>query len=454
VVPHSYTTALVRVCNTGGQDVMMRQGSQVATAINTTVVTGDQFQRDGVTLETNRCDGTMASHRCASVTSNSSTNGSSTRATKIQEIVQQLYEQLPDSLSSDTKQEVITLLERYESILSVDDYDLEFTNILSHKIDTGGNRPVREALRRHPQPYMQYIDDEVDKMLAANVIEPAQSDWASNVCLAKRKDGRLRFAIDYRRVNRLTKPDTYPLPRIDNCLDMLNGACWFSTLDLRSGFWQVAQDPVDADKTTFITRKGSFRFKVLAFGLQGSPSLFQRVMDLVLAGLTWDKCLVYIDDIIVYARTPEMMLERLEQVFERLQKHHLKVKPSKLRLFQQKLTFLGYQISAAGIETDPAKTSTILDMARPTNVKELRSNMGCLGYYRRFISSFSQIAEPLFALLRKGEKFVWTDKQQRAFDILKAKLASTPILALPCDEAQTILDVDASDTGLGPCSAR
>jgi hypothetical protein len=230
---------------------------------------------------------------------------------------------------------------------------------------------------------------------------------------------------------------------------MLNGACWFSTPDLRSGFWQVAQDPADADKTTFITRKGSFRFKVLAFGLQGSPSLFQRVMDLVLAGLTWDKCLVYIDDIIVYARTPEAMLERLEQVFDRLQTHNLKIKPSKLRLFQQKLIFLGYQISAEGISTDPAKTSTILDMVRPLNVKELRSRMGCFGYYRRFISSFSQIAEPLFALLRKGEKFVWTDKQQRAFDILKAKLSSAPILALPCDEAQTILDVDASDTGLG-----
>jgi len=214
-------------------------------------------------------------------------------------------------------------------------------------------------------------------MLAADVIEPAYSDWASNVCLAKRKDGRLRFAIDFRRVNRLTKPDSYPLPRIDNCLDMLNGSSWFCTIDLRSGFWQVAQDSADADKTTFITRKGSFRFKRLAFGLQGSPSLFQRVMDLVLAGLTWQSCLLYIDDVIVYARSPNAMLERLSQVFQRLLEHNLKIKPSKLCLFQQELTFLGYRISAHGIGTDPEKTKTVLQMAVPKNAKELRSTMGC-----------------------------------------------------------------------------
>ena len=286
-------------------------------------------------------------------------------------------------------------------------------------------------------------------MLAANVIEPAHSDWASNVCLAKRKDGRLRFAIDFRRVNRLTKPDAYPLPRIDSCLDMLNGSSWFCTVDLRAGFWQVAQDSADADKTTFLTRKGSYRFKVLAFGLQGSPSLFQRVMDLVLAGLTWQSCLVYLDDIIVFSRTPEDLLIRLEQIFQRLKQHNLKLKPSKLCLFQQELIFLGYKISADGIGTDPEKTRTVLEMTPPNNVKELRSTMGCFGYYRRFISSFSQIAEPLFALLRKGVKYIWTPKHQSAFDLLKNKLASAPVLALPCDDAQTILDVDASDTGLG-----
>ena len=418
VLPGVRTQAMIRVCNTKQCDITLKAGIQLATARNTTVYEATEPP-------------------------------TSTRKDKVDAIISKLYNTLPDSLSDEFKHRVVQLLHSYEQVLSVDDYDLGYTDILQHKIDTGSHRPVREPLRRHPQPYLKFIDEEVDKMLQANIIEPAHSDWASNVCLAKKQDGSLRFAIDFRRVNRLSKPDSYPIPRIDSCLDTLNGSSWFTTIDLKSAFWQVAQDPADADKTTFITRKGSFRFRVLAFGLQGSPSLFQRVMDLVLSGLTWQICLVYIDDIIIFSRTPETHLQRLEQVLQRLAAHNLKIKPSKLHLFQQRLTFLGYQISAEGISTDPEKTRTVLQMRRPQNIKELRSYLGCFGYYRRFISQFSPIAEPLYALLRKGVKFTWTDKQQRAFEILKSKLATAPVLALPCDEAQTILDVDASDSGLG-----
>ena len=435
VLPCDATCAMVRVCNTNQRDVTFKKGVHLSSAYSTDVVEAPDIsvneKKQGQGNDTN----VMADKNV--------------RAEKVHAIIDQLCSQLPDKLSTELQRQVRALLFKYEAVLSVDDYDLGYTDILTHKIDTGSNRPVREPLRRQPPPYLQFIDEEVEKMLTAKVIEPAHSDWASNVCLAKRKDGRLRFAIDFRRVNRLTKPDSYPLPRIDSCLDMLNGSSWFCTIDLRSGFWQVAQDPADADKTTFLTRKGSFRFKVLPFGLQGSPSLFQRVMDLVLAGLTWQTCLVYLDDIIAFSRTPEDLLVRLDQIFQRLKQHNLKLKPSKLCLFQQELIFLGYKISADGIGTDPEKTRTVLDMAPPRNVKELRSTMGCFGYYRRFISSFSQIAEPLFALLRKGEKFIWTSSHQRAFDLLKTKLASAPVLALPCDDAQTVLDVDASDSGLG-----
>jgi len=286
-------------------------------------------------------------------------------------------------------------------------------------------------------------------MQKAGIIELSHCEWSSNVCLANKKNGDLRFAIDYRKINKLSTPDSYPLPRIDNCLDTLSGSYWFSTIDLRSGFWQVAQDQRVGDKTTFITRKGSFKFKVLPFGLQGSPGLFQRVMDLILAGLNWQSCLVYIDDIIVFSKSPEEHLSRLEAVFKRLLENNLKLKPSKLCLFQERLIFLGYVISAEGIATDSEKTRTVLEMTEPHNVKELRSYLGCFGYYRRFISQFSQIAEPLYSLLRKGQKFVWTQRQQKAFDTLKTRLATAPVLALPVDDATTIVDCDASDTGLG-----
>jgi hypothetical protein len=172
-------------------------------------------------------------------------------------------------------------------------------------------------------------------------------------------------------------------------------------------------------------------------------------MDLILSGLTWQSCLVYLDDVIIFSRTPEQHLERLEQVFQRLAANNLKLKPSKLCLFQEQLIFLGYKISAEGVATDPEKTRTVLQMQEPQNIKELRSYLGCFGYYRKFISNFSQIAEPLYALLRKGQKFSWTNRQQKAFDTLKAKLVSAPVLALPVDDAQMVVDCDASDSGLG-----
>ena len=413
------TCVQVRVCNMTCEDVTMDKDTPLATAHSTTVL------------------------------EQSTPNTDSDRPPKVAAIIQELCSKLPTELDHEIRKKFEQMLIKYEKILSVSEFDLGYTDILTHKIDTGSNRPVREALRRHPQAYLDFIDSEVEKMLQAKVIEPARSEWASNVCLAKKKDGGLRFAIDFRRVNRLSTPDSYPLPRIDNCLDTLSGACWFSTIDLRSGFWQVAQDKADADKTTFITRKGSFKFRVLPFGLQGSPSLFQRVMDLVLTGLNWQTCLVYIDDIIVFSRSPEEQLNRLETVFLRLAEHNLKIKPSKLCLFQRELIFLGYKISAKGIAADPEKTRTVLEMSEPGNIKELRSYLGCFGYYRKFISQFSQVAEPLYALLRKGTKFIWTSKQQTAFDTLKRKLSTAPVLALPVDDAQTIIDCDASDTGLG-----
>jgi hypothetical protein len=167
-------------------------------------------------------------------------------------------------------------------------------------------------------------------------------------------------------------------------------------------------------------------------------------MDLVLSGLTWQTCLVYIDDIIVFSRSPEEHLLRLDEVCARLAENNLKLKPSKMCLFQQELVFLGYRIAM-----DPAKTRTVLEMKEATNIKELRSYLGCFGYYRKFISQFSQIAEPLYSLLRKGTKFVWGEKQQKAIDTLKTRLATAPVLALPVDDAQIIVDCDASDSGLG-----
>lgn len=316
VIPDNAAHTMARICNVNAEEITLRHGLRIAEAKSVTVMKDCE-------LKTGTCETDM--HRA--------TASNTPRDKKIEQIIRDVTEKLPATVDYSTKQALIELLHKYEQTLSVDAFDLGYTDIIKHRIDTGNHRPVREQLRRHPLPYLEYIDEQVQKMLEAKIIEPAQSEWGANVCLARRKDGGLRFAIDYRRLNRLTTGDSYPIPRIDSCLDVLNGSAWFSTIDLRSGFWQVAQDERDADKTTFITRRGSFRFRVLSFGLQGSPTLFQRVMDLALAGLTWDSCLVYIDDIVIFSRTQSEHIERLEKVLKRLSEHNLKVKPENANFF-------------------------------------------------------------------------------------------------------------------------
>ena len=166
------------------------------------------------------------------------------------------------------------------------------TGITKHRIDTGTHPPIRQPLRRHPPPHLQAIKEQTELMLQQGIIEPAVSGWTSNVVLVRKKDGSLRFCIDYRRLNVASQKYAYTLPRIDTCLDAMNGARWFSTFNLRSGYHQVLIDEESADKTTFITREGTFRFRVMPFGLTGAPATFQRLMDLVMSGLNLEVCLV------------------------------------------------------------------------------------------------------------------------------------------------------------------
>ena len=297
--------------------------------------------------------------------------------------------------------------------------------------------------------YLPVIDEHVDKMLANDICEPSNSPWASNVVLVKKSDETLRFCIDYRQLNNLTIKDSYPLPRIDTCFDALGGVKYFSTLDLRQGYWQVENDPETADKTTFITRRGAFKFKVLPFGLSNAPAVFQRLMNMVMQGLTWEACLVFLDDIIVISSTFEQHLERLNAVFERLKSANLKLKPSKCRLFQLKVKFLGSVVSEKGIEPDPEKLEVISDWPVPSNLTELRAFVGLASYYRRHVEGFSDIAKPLSELTKKNRPFVWGPEQQTAFETLKDRLIKYPVLAPPLPEGECIIDTDALDFAMG-----
>jgi len=196
--------------------------------------------------------------------------------------LEKLIAELPVEVTGEIKERLLKLLEEYKDIFSTSERDLGRTSLCQHRIETGDARPVRQPLRRQPLPHRTAVNEQLDRMLADGTIESASSEWAANVVLARKKDGSLRFCIDYRQLNEKTKKDSYPLPRIDECLDALAEGSWFSTLDLRSGYHQVAMSPDDADKTAFVTRRGIFRWKVMPFGLCNAPATFQRLMDIVL----------------------------------------------------------------------------------------------------------------------------------------------------------------------------
>jgi len=259
----------------------------------------------------------------------------------------------------------------------------------------------------------------------------------------------MRFCVDYRKVNELVKKDKFPLPKIDTCLDTLNGCQYYSSCDLRWGYWQTEIDESDRDKTAFVTRKGQWRFKVLSFGLCNAPSQFARIMELVMSGLTYDICLVYLDDILVFSKTFEEHCDRLATIFNRLERYTLKLKPTKCHLFQRKVKFLGHVVSGAGIECDPDKVAAIATWPTPTNISEVRTFCGLASYYRTFVKDFAKLAKPLHELTRKNATFVWNQGCEAAFQALKERLMSAPILVPPRDEGKYVLDTDASDMALG-----
>ena len=242
-------------------------------------------------------------------------------------------------------------------------------------------------------------------MLEHDVIEPAASPWCSNVVMVRKQDGTMRLCIDYHKLNALTTKDKFPLPKIDSCLDTLNDCEFFSSCDLCWGYWQTEIDERDRDKTAFVTRKGQWRFKVLSFGLANAPSQFARIMELVMSGLTYDVCLVYLDDILVFSKTFDEHLDRLTTVFDRLDRYSLK--PSKCSLFQRKVSFLGHVISEQGIECDPDKVAAIATWPTPTSITEVRAFCGLASYYRAFVHNFAAKAKPLHNLTRKGATFCW-----------------------------------------------
>ena len=296
---------------------------------------------------------------------------------------------------------------------------------------------------------MKKEEECVNDMLTGGQIEPSDSPWSSPVVLVTKKDGGTRFCFDYCRLNDVTVKDAYPLPRIDDTLDMLASKQWFSTLDLASGYLQISLSQEARIKTAFATHSGLFQFRVMPFGLCNAPATFERLMDRVLQGLWWSRCLVYLNDIISFGSTFDHALASLTLIFERLRSYGLQLKSTKCHLFRSSVPFMGHIVDRRGLECDPTKIEDVKSWPVPDCLKSVRQFLGFVGYYRRFISKFADVATPLVALTGKDVPFWWDVNCLSAFSVLRESLIHAPILAFATETGQYILDTDASNFGLG-----
>ena len=334
------------------------------------------------------------------------------------------------NLSLDEQTELKNLLVEFHDVFSIGGLS-GCTSVVKHSIPTTG-MPIHQPLRRVPEALKEAIESEVTRMLEQSVIRPSTSPWSSPVVMVRKNDGSWRFCVDYRKLNSVTHRDAYPLPRIDATLDSLSGCKYFTTLDLASGYWQVALEESDKEKTAFSTPQGHFEFNVMPFGLTNAPATFQRLIECALSGLTYDQCLIYLDDIIIFSSSFQEHLCRLKNVFLALRRAHLKLKLSKCTFACSEVHYLGHIVSAKGIKPDPRKVEAVSQYPAPSNVKEMKQFLGLTNYYRKFIYNYAHIAEPLNKLLRGRKKdFLWTPCCQQAFDNLKSKLITSPILGYP-----------------------
>ncbi|CAI5646298.1 unnamed protein product [Oreochromis niloticus] len=352
-------------------------------------------------------------------------------------------------LNGDQRQRLRCLLDENVDLFAASDKDCRQTGLVQHTIDTGSAQPIRLRPHRLPLSKRQVAEGKIHEMAAAGVIEPSNSPWAAPVVLVGKKDGSPRFCVDFRRLNAVTKKDSYPLPRIDEALDYVSGSSWFSSLDLRSGYWQVELAPEARPKTAFTIGQGLWQFRVMPFGLCNAPATFERLMERVLVNIPRSRCVVYLDDLLVHGGDFDSALSHLSEVFGAIRQAGLRLNPAKCRLLTRETTFLGHVISAQGIATDPAKVAAVRDWPTPSNVKELRSFLGLASYYRRFIKGFATTASPLHRLTDKGQPFGWSDACAAAFTQLKEALTRAPVLAYPDARQPFIVDTDASNVGVG-----
>ena len=323
---------------------------------------------------------------------------------------------------------------------------------MTTSIETDGASPINVRQYRMPIAKRLEARAETEKMLMSGVIRESTSPWNSPVVLVTKPGGGTRFAIDFRKLNAVTKRQVYPMPRIEDCLNSLGSGKYFTLLDLQSAFWQVELDEDSKPKTAFsVEGMGHYEFNVLPYGLTNAAAVFQRMIDQVLVGLHWTHMLCYIDDVIIFGSSLEEHNERLELVLRKLAEADLGLNLAKCTFAKDTVKYLGHIIGGGGIKADPDKVAAVEQFPQPTNATQVRSFLGLASYYRRFIKNFATVTKPLTDLTRtKGvPRFKWNHLAEDAFRAIKTALIHAPCLTCLDQSAPLILQVDASQVGLG-----
>ena len=366
-------------------------------------------------------------------------------------------------LEGEQRKQFENLLAQYPDLFAQYDSDLGHTTLVTHKIPLTDETPIKEKVRRIPHGMFEEVKKQIEVMLKTGVIKPSHSSWNSNIILALKKDSTWRLFTDLRLLNSRTIKDSYSIPRLEDTLDKLAGAKFFSCIDLKNGYWQVEIEESDKHKTAFsVPGVGFYEYNNMTFGLCNAPATFQRLMEQVLYDLNNEICAIYLHDILIWSSSLDEHLEQLDAVFKRLAEAVLKLKPSKCSFFKDKVGYFGYVISSNGVETDPSKIDAVTSWETPKNTDDIRKFLGFTGYYGRFVKDYSKIAKPLNDLLGEPKKkrgrpnknnppkpppFVWGANQQQAFDALKEALTTAPILANPDFTKPFKLHMDASGAG-------
>ena len=361
-----------------------------------------------------------------------------------------LKNSIDTGISQEGKAKFSKLFKEFSNVFLKNEWDISQCDVAAQNIQVEpGSRPIKLPNRRIPLHYKDDLQEKIDAFLEKKLITPCQSPYSAPAMLVPKKNGKLRLVLDYRQLKKQTIKSCWPIHSIEEIFDILEGSEYFTTMDMSWGFYQLPMEEGSQDFTAFSTPFGSFKWLRMPMGLTGSPKTFQSLMEQFLVGLAWKTTVPHLEDCIIFSSTAEEHIERIREVLERFRSANLKINPTKCELFGARVPFLGHIISKNGLEADPDKIAAVEKFPIPTNPTEVKSFLGLCSYYRRYVQNFAEIAQPLLKASEVTANFNWAPEAQDAFETLKSRLTTTPILAFPMMKEPFVLYTDASLTAMG-----